>query len=160
MKFKKIHFIISIICWIFVASLIIGVGLFDNYEEREYSKFDYNNVTEEQIIETVSKYSSYKNNEEHYGDKTNVKGDYDFCDYAYYQGSTKSITGIATVQSTKAIDRKVKITVSSTLNSGEMKIAIVRNGELIEYVDINQTVVNNIWSFFFGYIPWSIPSCE
>ena len=45
-----------------------------------------------------------------------------------------------TIQSTKAIDKKVKLTVTSSLESGEMKIVVIKNGEIVEYIDINQTI--------------------
>ena len=44
------------------------------------------------------------------------------------------------MSATKAVDCTLKITVESTLKEGEMKIAVIRDGEMLEYPDVGTTV--------------------
>ena len=143
MKFRKVLYTISILFTI-IASTIILVSLISNKinsKGQSLDDFDYNNLSNERIIETVARYKSYRNSEKQYGDQSGVDGEYKYYDYDNYYRSSGKITGILTVQSTKAIDQKVKLTITSNLESGYMKIVVIKNGEIVEYIDTNHTIL-------------------
>ncbi|MBQ9744296.1 MAG: hypothetical protein IJW19_04135 [Clostridia bacterium] len=142
MKVRRIVYTISILFIIIASIIFIGSFIVNkiNSQGQGLEDFDYNNLSNEQIIETVAKYEGFGNEKKQYGDQSGIDDKYKYYDYANCYHSSEKITGILTVQSTKAINQKVKFTITSNLESGYMKIVVIKNGEIIEYIDVNQTV--------------------
>ena len=77
------------------------------------------------------------------GDQTKVSGTFKSRDYDMCSMYAKKFSGIYTLQATQTDSNSMTLTVESTLNSGNLEIIIVIDGEYYQHVTINskQTVV-------------------
>jgi protein phosphatase len=90
-------------------------------------------VTEEEII-NYKIHRAYRTKTKNYGDRTGADK-YADKDYANNFISTHEITGIYVISTTKAVDCTLELNVSSELTGGRAKIVVIRDNEIVEYLD-------------------------
>lgn len=138
---------VSIVGFLVVA-VIIGITLAVIYLTGNYYKapsrldldsFKIEGVTDEQICDIYFDSRGTFNTVRTNGDSTGVKGNKTVKEYdrdeTFYSG--KKMVGIITPSATLARDCTLVITVDSKLNSGNMRIVVVMDGEIVEYVEPN-----------------------
>jgi hypothetical protein len=96
-------------------------------------EFSLDTVTEEEII-NYKIHRAYRTKTKNYGDRTGADK-YADKDYANNFISTHEITGIYVISTTKAVDCTLELNVSSELTGGRAKIVVIRDNEIVEYLD-------------------------
>lgn len=100
-------------------------------------------ITIDEFVSTNDHYTALLSGFSEKGDQTDVFGTLDEVDYSRCSWSSKKISGIRTLQATQTDANSMTLTIESTLNSGNMEIIIVIDGEYYQHVTINskQTIV-------------------
>ncbi len=114
-------------------------GIFPNNAPGfDWDNYALENVTDEQIIYLETAYKAFFNVEKHGGQTSGVYK----CktDKTRTSFSSKKINGVATVSTTKVENATLELEIESTHNSGKMKIAIVMDEEIVEYVEVGEKV--------------------
>ena len=145
--------------WIVYASLIliviaviclIGMYLFPSVEIEDMNGPNRSNVvtiTKDRIISTDNNYSALGAIFTSSGSATSVTGelekyDYDVCYYSY-----KNISGIKTLHATKSAQNNLTLAISSTLESGNMELFLIIDGQYYDSIQANESktvILNNI----------------
>ena len=126
---RKINIVILILFPIMLTLVLAvnGPSLVESCRKRgepppiNIDEFSLDTVTEEEII-NYDIARSYR---------TKTKKDFI---------SSKEITGIRVVSSAKAVDCTLELNVSSKINGGRAKIVIIRDNEIVEYLDFGTDV--------------------
>lgn len=137
--FSKWYVFVCIGVSILLAILVL-VAVFDHSTNvsKALEDFSIDNLSSEEI--STSEYSSvfavsrkYKS-----GTRTGVDGASKYEDTDRIDFKCKKITGISRISATKASDCTLTINVSSKLLSGNAKIVVICDDEILEYVDFGQ----------------------
>ena len=91
-----------------------------------------------EIIRDDNNYSALGSSTSYRGEKTNVRGtmkDYDYGEVSY---RCKKLSGIMTLQVTKAECDSVTLEIDSTLEKGNLQIAVIVDGQLYELLEANK----------------------
>ena len=148
-KIRKIGFII-VACIMAIMLFVAGIGELVNpadefgVEKLDLSNFSLEKITDEQIISIDSQYRAYRYKSSRKGSETGVDNrryeDYDRDQLSF---SAKKITGIHPIQATKVTDGTLRVNIESKLNSGEMKIVVIRDDEILEYLEVGRPLELN-----------------
>jgi hypothetical protein len=112
-----------------------------NSNDEELADFSIAAVSDEEVATRVFA-SNYKSSLRNSGKSTGVtESYYERYDFTICDHSIGKATGIDVVSATKIDNATLKLTITSKVESGEAKIAIIKDGTLVEYIDINETVV-------------------
>jgi len=147
-KVNKIGWIVGgILAFIGIISAVIILAINSGPEHIE----DNNGIedtslaviTIDEFVSTNDHYTALHSGFSEKGDQTDVFGTLDEVDYSRCSWSSKKISGIRTLQATQTDANSMTLTIESTLNSGNMEIIIVIDGEYYQHVNINskQTIV-------------------
>ncbi len=130
----------SIIALVALGKAFYGLlGL--NSNDEKLADFSIAAVSDEEVATRVfsSNHNSFLRNS---GKGTGVTGSYyERYDSTICDHSIGKATGIDVVSATKIDNATLKLTITSKVESGEAKIAIIKDETLVEYIDINETVV-------------------
>ena len=116
---------------IIIMGLIVVFSPDDKEAILDLDNLDITQVSKEKVINVV-RYGNFEAGEHKKGRSTGVKGDYADYDYDNCRYSIEKCTGIFTVSSTKVGEAELSIDVSVILYSGELKMFIIRDNEIIE----------------------------
>ena len=146
---SKIGFIVTG-CLMALMMLFSGIDGLVNPDDRPKSeKLDLDNfsletLTDEQIVLIEKQYKAYRYNSSKKGGDTDVDNfryeDYDRDKLSF---SAKKITGIHPIQATKVTDGTLRVNIETKLNSGEMKIVVIRDDEILEYLEVGRPLELN-----------------
>ena len=142
----------AIVAAVFALVLVIML-IFINIKDAEEAKesgidlknFNLETISDEAIITQANRSKSYSVSKKHYGkssgisDTAYLKADYDNCEF-----SCRKIIGIMTVSATKIENATLNLTVSSTLNSGKMKIVVIQDNQILEEIPVGEPVQLNV----------------
>ena len=109
-----------------------------NIVKIDLDEFSLETLTDEQII-YGKQYRAYRYSGQNIGKSTGVGGRFEKVDCDKSTMTVKKITGVCVRSATKIKDSTLHLTIESTLNSGEMKIVVIRDEEIIEYLEVGQT---------------------
>ena len=148
-KSQKIAWIVAGIMAliVLVVALVITVGNFIDSKQIEDTNGAENTslavITFEDFVSINNNYSASHSTYSDKGNQTKVPRTLDDVDYDRCGWSSKKISGIRTLQATQTDANSMTLTIESTLNSGNMEIIIVIDGEYYQHVTINskQTIV-------------------
>lgn len=156
---RKIIYIGTVIVLIGFAFIMINAiiqGPSDDGEpDLDLKTFSIETVTDEQIIGISSNYRSYLASQKYSGTDTDISNArYEDCDKTKCTLSAKKINGIQTVSATRAQDCVLTLDIESSLDAGEMKIAVVMDGEILEYVPVGGSAhfVYNVTGEHYYYV--------
>ena len=144
-RFTRIVFAVFTFIFFVTLTMTLIRGIIDpssmkNGSDIDLKNFSVDSLTDEQIASTPGRYSAFSSSQRSSGGYSGVRDsrysdyDRDRCSY-----SAKKITGIMTVSATKVKNSTLNLTIESNLKAGEMKIVVVRDNEILEYVDVSQT---------------------
>ena len=143
-RFFKILKVITCLLAIVILVIIVCDMIFNkSTSTTEYpnlEQFSIDAVNENQIVEIAS-YARSKGRFQRKGANTGMGGKYDSYDATESLYISESITGILTVSATKIIEGNLTLDIVSTLNSGEMTIVIVKNDNILEFINTNENVI-------------------
>ena len=109
-------------------------------ERLDLDSFSLDTLTDDQILSIDSQYTAYKYKSTKNGSGTGVNASkYEEYDRDELSFSSKKITGIHPVLATKVKDATLRVNVESVLNSGEMKIVVIKDGAILEYIEVGKT---------------------
>ena len=149
---RKKGLVYCIIAGVFftIASIILLVSLFSPSINIEDSNGDHTNlavITMDEILTTDNHFSAFSSHFSNRGQKTKVGKaleDFDFDEVVF---QCEKISGIKILQATKTECNQLTLNIESILESGNMEIIIMVNGEYYDSVAVNQTqtiVLNDI----------------
>ncbi len=126
---KKVNIVILILFPIMLTVILIvnGPSLVESCRKRgeplpiNLDEFSLDTVTEEEIINYDISRSYRKKTKKNFI-------------------STKEMTGIYAVSSAKAVDCTLELNISAKLNGGKAKIVVIRDNEIVEYLDFGGDV--------------------
>lgn len=96
-------------------------------------------ITRDELLTLENHYSAFYNFSKQEGEQTKVTGTLRNCDYEECSYSTKKISGVMTLQSTKTEAEQLTLDISSRLEKGNIRIVILVDGDYYTDVPINQT---------------------
>ena len=131
--------LLAIIIILWIVADIANEDDKPDVEAFELDGFTIDTPTEEQIIKLRGHARNYIIENKKSGNRTGVDKWSDF-DYDKYYFSARKSNGLMTISSTKATDCILNFSISSTLESGKMKIVIIKDEEILEYIDLNKEV--------------------
>lgn len=142
---KKIYRVFMIIIPIFILFMLIDSFFLSPSTAEAEPEFDHKNmvmseVTDEQIIGVSSTYSAFMTSTHQIGKKNNIRGKYSEFNVDLYEFSAKKVSGIMTLSATHVKDSALTLNIDSDLNEGEMKIVVIRDNEILEYVSVGESV--------------------
>ena len=135
---------------VFIVLSMFGMGLFmliytrnSTYDGMPKLKdFQINAITDMQIVNNDYYYSSLLDQQSFSGDSSGVSKErlrkYDRENVKY---SVEKITGINTVSATKVENSTVTFYIDSKLYSGEMMLVVIMDNEIIDRLDVNDSVM-------------------
>lgn len=151
-EIRKLGFII-VACIMVLMLLVAGIGeLLDSegrpdVEKLDLSNFSLENLTDNQIVCIESQYSAYRYKSSKNGNETGIDNQrYEAYDRDQLSFSAKKITGIHPLIATKVSDGNLHIKIESSLNSGEMKIVVIRDDKILEYLEVGKVVELNYYA--------------
>ena len=140
MEAIRVIWIISLICGLIIA----GVYLFNLDEllsqgsDLDLENFSIEALTDEQIINEVKSHEE-KSSVEYTNNTGSGASNIAQLDSDRIQYSCEKVTGIARVSVTKAKDCTLTLNISSTLESGNAKIVVVRDDMILDYVEFGES---------------------
>ena len=148
----KIGFIIvcSLIALVLLLSgveRLVNPGNSVNEEKLDLKNFSLETLTNDQIISIERQYTAYGYKSSKSGSETGVDNqrykDYDRDQLSFL---AKKITGIHPLIATKVRNGNLRISIESKLNSGEMKIVVIRDDKILEYIEVGTTLELNYYA--------------
>lgn len=133
-------FVILTMIIVFVMLIVIGIlyaiDQIINYDNTDY-KVMYQEITDEEICSFKNVYSAFKKSFKGSGNPSHTDRDYDVELLDHVEVSIGRLDGLITVSRSLVENKKVSITISSTLKSGELRIFLIKNDSEIlklEYI--------------------------
>ena len=107
----------------------------------ELENFAPETVSDGEIVASGEHFNAFRISTHKSGESTGIGGFiYDEYDHDKVKLSVKWITGIKLLSASKVKDATLDLNIESTLESGDAKIVIIRDREIVEYVDLGQSV--------------------
>lgn len=137
-------FVILTMIIVFVMLIVIGIlyaiDQIINYDNTDY-KVMYQEITEEEICSFKNVYSAFKKSFRGSGNPSHTDRDYDVELLDHVEVSIGRLDGLITVSRSLVENKKVSITISSTLKSGELRIFLIKNdSEILKEVFPNEAI--------------------
>ena len=121
-----------------VAILFIRLFCVESESPLDFDNMTLDELTDDEIIDLFNCYKALFSQSRNYGSSTGVDiddiGEADADNNIFSAGE---ITGIKTISATRIKDGTLSLNIDSKLSSGKMKIVVVMDGEILEYVDVN-----------------------
>ena len=135
---RQLLYASAVICVIITIVVIANVISLSSNVSKELENFSIDNLSAEDIINkefssTFASSSKYQG-----GTETGVDGASKYVDSDRIEFKCKKTTGINCVSATKVTDGTLTINISSKLSSGNAKFVIIRDKEILEYIDFGQ----------------------
>ncbi|MBR3876400.1 MAG: hypothetical protein IKJ25_06485 [Clostridia bacterium] len=132
--------IFAIILLFLVSAVIVLVNVIEHSSNisKELESFSINNLTSEDIVEKEVSSIFAVSRKYDSNTKTGVDGASKYEDTDHINFKCKRITGINRISATKVKDCTLTLNISSTLSSGNAKIVVICDNEILEYVEFGQ----------------------
>ncbi len=129
--------VLIIATFMLVTAIIQNLIKDDNVDEVPYfdlDDFTIEEITDEQIIHIGDYCTGFRVSERGTGSKT---GSADLrYDRDKYEYSAKSVNGIKNISYSEISNATLELLISSVLNEGEAKIAVIMDNQILEYVEL------------------------
>lgn len=137
-------FVIMTMIIVFIMFIVIGilyvVDRIVNYDNTAYEEL-YREITEKEICSSKNVYSALKKSFKGSGNPSHSDRDYDVELLDHVKVSIGRFDGLLTVSRSLVEHKKISITISSTVNSGELRIFFIKNdSEILEEILPNEEV--------------------
>lgn len=142
-KLKKLILagvVIVVIFWVFMIITALLNPTTPAADRLDFDTFSLDTLKDEQIVGITSNYKAFMGSRKTSGKKSGVSDfkqeDVDF-DESYI--SSKSITGIVPLSASLVTDGVLRMDIECELNSGKIKLVVLKDGQILEYVDVENT---------------------
>ena len=100
-------------------------------------------LSDEEVVQT-SAYTSYKSRNSTSGSESGIKSNkYKDIDKDRSSFKCESIKGFKSISASQAEQATVELHITSSISSGEGKIAIIKNDQVVEYISFGENVVRS-----------------
>lgn len=127
------------ICALITVVIIVNAIDFSSDLSNRLENFSIANLSTEDIVNEDFSSTFALSRKYESGTKTGVDGASKYEDSDKSEFKCKKVTGIKRVSATKASDCTLKLNISSKLISGNAKIVIICDDEILDYVNLGQT---------------------
>ena len=129
--------VLGVLCYMFFMSMF-RMGVVEDVNGPEDTSLA--TITAEQILQNnYNSTTSVMSSASEYGGHTNVRGSLSEYDRDMYIKKCRQISGILTLQATNVDANELTLEIDSTLQSGNMEIFIIVDGELAQMAQVNRT---------------------
>ena len=137
-------FVILTMIVVFVMLIAIGilyaVDRIIHYDNTDYEIL-WREITDEEICSTKNAYTAFKKSFRGSGNPSHMDREYDAELLDHVEVSIDRLDGLLTVSRSLVENKKVSITISSTLKSGELRIFLIKNDvEILKEVFPNEKI--------------------
>lgn len=130
--------IACIIAFVLIITIIVSVIDHSTNVSKALEDFSIDSLSTQEIASEEFSSAFALSRKYESGTRTGVDGASKYEDSDKSEFKCKKVTGIKRISATKALDCRLIINISSRLISGNAKIVIICDGEILDYVEFGQ----------------------